>query len=99
MNNANTDFDRKRVFHVKNITIEDEIQFLNKYLTDTNKIKNKESMKILNMNNVNENNNKISDFKNSENPLLFVESHKTIYIDKIEDKIDFEKLGAEYQNL
>ena len=94
MNNANTDFDRKGVFHLKNIIIEDEIQFENKYLTDhpiligkakfrTNKIKNKESMKILNMNNVNENNNKIAEFKNNENPILFFEPHKTIYIDKI----------------
>ena len=51
------------------------------------------------MNNVNANNQKIADFKNNENPLLFLEPHKTIYIDKIEDKIDIEKFGEEYQKL
>ena len=29
----------------------------------------------------------------------FFELHKTIYIDKIEDKIDIEKFGEEYQKL
>ena len=110
MNNANTDFNKKGVFHLKNITIEEEIKFENKYLTDhpiligksifrTNKLKNKESIKILNMSNVNANNQKIADFKNNKNPLLFSEPHKTIYIDKIEDKIDIEKFGEEYQKL
>ena len=109
-NNANTDFNKKGVFHLKNITIEEEIKFDNKYLTDhpiligksifrTNKLKNKESIKILNMSNVNANNQKIADFKNNKNPLLFSEPHKTIYIDKIEDKIDIEKFGEEYQKL
>ena len=51
------------------------------------------------MNNVNANNQKIADFKNNENPLLFFEPHKTIYFDKIEDKIDIEKFGEEYQKL
>ena len=35
MNNANTDFNKKGVFHLKNITIEEEIKFENKYLTYT----------------------------------------------------------------
>ena len=110
MNNANTDFNKKGVFHLKNITIEEEIKFDNKYLTDhpiligksifrTNKLKNKESIKIMNQSNVNSNNQKIADFKNNENPLLFFEPSKTIYIDKIEDKIDIEKFGEEYQKL
>ena len=51
------------------------------------------------MSNVNANNQKIADFKNNKNPLLFSEPHKTIYIDKIEDKIDIEKFGEEYQKL
>ena len=47
------------------------------------------------MSNINANDQKIADFKNNENPLLFFEPHKTIYIDKIEDKIDIEKFGEE----
>ena len=110
MNNSITEFNKKGMFHLKNIFIEEEINIDNKYLIDhpiligkfpfvTNKIKNKERIRVLNMENVNENNKKITELKNNNTNISFQDPHKIIFVDNELDRIDIEKYGVEYQKL
>ena len=51
------------------------------------------------MENVNENNKKITELKNNNTNISFQDPHKIIFVDNALDRIDIEKYGVEYQKL
>ena len=73
MNEANTEFNKFGVYHIKDINISDKIDIQNRALFDhplllgsiqfrTKKLKNKENMEVLDMDRVNQNTEQIINF-------------------------------------
>ena len=111
MNNANTGLNVKGVFHMKNIKIEETIEFKNNKIFDHpiligktkfgTYIKNDDlKISILDKEKLNNNNKVFYQIKNQEQPInKLCNTRKTIETKSFEQKVDIIRFGEEYEQI
>ena len=105
MNEANTEFNKFEVYHIKDINISDKIDIQNRALFDhplllgsiqfrTKKLRNKENMEVLDMDRVNQNTEQIINFiQGKSKEINLQKTHKIIQIQQTEERMIIDKYG------
>ena len=108
MNEANTEFNKFGVYHIKDINISDKIDIQNRALFDhplllgsiqfrTKKLRNKENMEVLDMDRVNQNTEQIINFiQGKSKEINLQKTHKIIQIQQTEERMIIDKYGLDF---
>ena len=111
MNKANTELNKHGVFHVKNIEINEKIEFNNNKIFDhpilfgkakfkTYFIKEQISIRVLDSDKIKDNNKVLFNIKNGQSDIGELRNPlKTISVKSYQQKIDLEKFGENYVNI